>query len=320
MAVDRQAARAALSAQAQAMVEHVWAMPTLKRVVPPGEDPIATRCDPVRQQLHIACASGKTFVFSFKDMVKAEESPIIEPKKTTDPVLLDMAGNPIPASKPKDEDEGFFKFEFRPGQMLSIPPPEMLGGTDIGRVTESKAGTGLPPRSNILKMMEEVQRAHMGRLAKENPVMAELGTEPGKLKEDIDTAQKKLDDAAADWEIAVARLMELQKAIQNYECVLEGWTFGRNTSDGEVTVYCDQSPHGGVATPANLLAINDGFGPAVTYALCATCFVEDQERDEPLYRLDCDTEGDRPKDDEEEPSFDETDEDPDDDDEEEPNN
>jgi hypothetical protein len=317
MAVDRQAARAALSAQARAQVEHVWAQSTLKRVVPPGEDPIATRCDPIRQQLHIACASGKTFVFSLEAMCKAEESPIIEPKKTTDPVLLDIDGNPIPASKPKDEDEGFFKSEFRPGQMLGIPPPEMLGGTGIGRVTESKAETGPPTRSNRLQMIEEAQRAYMEwlgaymeRLAKENSVMVESGMGSGKLKEDIDTAQKKLDDAAADWEIAVARLMELQKAIQNYECVLVGWTFERNAPDGEVTVYCDQSlKHGGVATPANLLALKDGFGSEVTmtYALCATCFVEDQESDVPEFRLDCDRNdigGDRPEDDEEEPTDD----------------
>lgn len=77
LARDEQQARVELSEHARALVEKVWAMPILKRVVPEGEDPIATKCDPARMQLHIACASGKSFVVSLDAMEAADAAPRI---------------------------------------------------------------------------------------------------------------------------------------------------------------------------------------------------------------------------------------------------
>lgn len=63
----------------------IWGPKVLRNVLPPGEDPIATRYDPCQHMVQVACASGKTYAFPYKRLEVEEkradvlDSPLVIP-------------------------------------------------------------------------------------------------------------------------------------------------------------------------------------------------------------------------------------------------
>jgi hypothetical protein len=248
---DKTRALDGLTTQAKALVERTWSRIALKRVVPDHEEPIATRCDPSRMQVHVACASGKSYVVSIEALQAADEKgPLIIPEDVGGGVLVDVEGKPLP---PSVMDKLGFGFDY------DVPSP-----------------------GNLLQRMREAQDRFEAQLRKEK-------TRQEAIEESLDVPLAKdlpLENETEKWTIAVARLMELKEALKNNEAWTPAWDYRRNSVDGEITVFCDQHDS---QQPADILAIKDGFHTE-TYALCAQCFVADMNSGTPEFRLDCDAE------------------------------
>lgn len=56
----------------------IWGPKVLRNVLPPGEDPIATRYDPAHHMVQVACASGKTYAFPYARLETEEKRPDID--------------------------------------------------------------------------------------------------------------------------------------------------------------------------------------------------------------------------------------------------
>lgn len=71
----------------EAYRDRQWNRQALKDLLPPGEEPIATRYDPANNLLNVACASGTTYSFPMAQLERAERRTMpmmIEPFATPD--------------------------------------------------------------------------------------------------------------------------------------------------------------------------------------------------------------------------------------------
>lgn len=79
-----------------------WSPQTLKRVLPPGEDSIATRYDPVNHVIHVACASGKTYSFTAEK--RLPDSPLVMRGDGVEPRIIHGDAVTIDAEQEGDTD------------------------------------------------------------------------------------------------------------------------------------------------------------------------------------------------------------------------
>jgi len=75
-----------------------WEKQAVKALIPAGEEPMATRYDPLTDMLHIACTSGKRFKVGRAALTRKEAE--LTPDGPGPGLILDAAGNRVPSSTP----------------------------------------------------------------------------------------------------------------------------------------------------------------------------------------------------------------------------